>query len=294
MDYLDEEQKRAITMKSSSIPLRYKDYPINLIDPPGHMDFCSEVSTAARLSGGALVLVDAVEGLHIQTHAVLRQAWIEKLTPCLVLNKIDRLICELKLSPMEAYNRLLKTVHEVNGIMRAYKSEKYLSGVDSILAGPAGERGSENLEFIEEDDEDSFQSQKGNVAFICALDGLERVQMHCRRPLQKAPLVSYEEAIEGEASNMLDSIKSSSRSSDYVEKMTPNGRCVVRVEVLKLPPALTKVLDESTDILGDIIGGKQGQTNSNMEAETSGIVQDENPIEALKKRIMDVRESDMS
>jgi ribosome assembly protein 1 len=54
------------------------------------------------------------------------------------------------------------------------------------------------------------------------------------------------------------------------------------------------VLDESTDILGDIIGGKQGQTNSNMEAETSGIVQDENPIEALKKRIMDVRESDMS
>jgi len=118
--------------------------------------------------------------------------------------------------------------------------------------------------------------------------------MHCRRPLQKAPLVSYEEAIEGEASNMLDSIKSSSRSSDYVEKMTPNGRCVVRVEVLKLPPALTKVLDESTDILGDIIGGKQGQTNSNMEAETSGIVQDENPIEALKKRIMDVRESDMS
>ncbi|KAH8500530.1 hypothetical protein H0E87_015683 [Populus deltoides] len=75
--------------------------------------------------------------------------------------------------------------------------------------------------------------------------------------------------------------------------MTPNGRCVVRVEVLKLPPALTKVLDESTDILGDIIGGKQGQTNSNMEAETSGIVQDENPIEALKKRIMDVRESDI-
>ncbi|KAJ6988263.1 hypothetical protein NC653_021253 [Populus alba x Populus x berolinensis] len=126
MDYLDEEQRRAITMKSSSIALRYKDYPINLIDPPGHMDFCSEVSTAARLSGGALVLVDAVEGMHIQKHAVLRQAWIEKLTPCLVLNKIDRVICELKLSPMEAYNRLLKIVHEVNGIMSAYKSEVFV------------------------------------------------------------------------------------------------------------------------------------------------------------------------
>ncbi|XP_038897573.1 elongation factor-like GTPase 1 [Benincasa hispida] len=171
MDYLDEEQRRAITMKSSSIGLRYKEYSINLIDSPGHMDFCSEVSTAARLSDGALVLVDAVEGVHIQTHAVLRQAWIEKLTPCLVLNKIDRLICELKLSPMEAYTRLLRIVHEVNGIMSAYKSEKYLSDVDSILAGSSGDVNDENLEFVEDDEEDTFQPQKGNVVFVCALDG---------------------------------------------------------------------------------------------------------------------------
>ncbi|KAM7528475.1 hypothetical protein LguiB_031885 [Lonicera macranthoides] len=171
MDYLDEEQRRAITMKSSSIGLIYKDHPINLIDSPGHMDFCSEVSTAARLSDGALVLVDAVEGVHIQTHAVLRQAWIEKVTPCLVLNKIDRLICELKLTPMEAYTRLLRIVHEVNGIVSTYKSEKYLSDVDSLLAGPAGEVGDENQEFIEDDEEDTFQPQKGNVVFVCALDG---------------------------------------------------------------------------------------------------------------------------
>lgn len=171
MDYLDEEQRRAITMKSSSIALHYKDYSINLIDSPGHMDFCCEVSTAARLSDGALILVDAVEGVHIQTHAVLRQSWIEKLTPCLVLNKIDRLIYELKLSPVEAYTRLLRIVHEVNGIMSTYKSEKYLSDVDSLLAGPSGEVDYENLEFIEDDEEDTFQPQKGNVAFVCALDG---------------------------------------------------------------------------------------------------------------------------
>ncbi|KAF9623592.1 hypothetical protein IFM89_003382 [Coptis chinensis] len=168
MDYLDEEQRRAITMKSSSIGLQYKgSYAINLIDSPGHMDFCSEVSTAARLSDGALVLVDAVEGVHIQTHAVLRQAWIEKLTPCLLLNKIDRLISELKLTPLEAYTRLQRIVHEVNGIMSAYKSEKYLSDVDSILAGPVGEVADENDEY----EEDTFQPHKGNVAFVCALDG---------------------------------------------------------------------------------------------------------------------------
>ncbi|XP_030959191.1 elongation factor-like GTPase 1 [Quercus lobata] len=175
MDYLDEEQRRAITMKSSSIALRYKHHSINLIDSPGHMDFCSEVSTAARLSDGALILVDAVEGVHIQTHAVLRQCWIEKLSPCLVLNKIDRLICELRLSPLEAYTRLLRIVHEVNGIVSGYKSEKYLSDVDSVLAGSLGEAGSgggdESFEFVEDDEEDTFQPQKGNVVFVCALDG---------------------------------------------------------------------------------------------------------------------------
>ncbi|KAL0341419.1 UNVERIFIED_CONTAM: Elongation factor-like GTPase 1 [Sesamum radiatum] len=149
MDYLDEEQRRAITMKSSSIALQFKRYFINLIDSPGHMDFCSEVSTAARLSDGALILVDAVEGVHIQTHAVLRQAWIEKLTPCLVLNKVDRLICELRLSPMEAYNRC-----------------------DSMLSvAPSGDAGEENYEFIDDEEEDTFQPQKGNVIFACALDG---------------------------------------------------------------------------------------------------------------------------
>lgn len=173
MDYLDEEQRRAITMKSSSIALKYNEYSINLIDSPGHMDFCSEVSTAARLSDGALVLVDAVEGVHIQTHAVLRQAWVEKLTPCLVLNKIDRLISELKLTPLEAYVRLLKIVHEVNNIVSAYKSEKYLSDVDSIIGGSTGDLGGidENHEVIEDDEEDMFQPQKGNVAFVCAVDG---------------------------------------------------------------------------------------------------------------------------
>lgn len=171
MDYLDEEQRRAITMKSSSLGLQYKDYSISLIDSPGHMDFCSEVSTAARLSDGALVLVDAVEGVHIQTHAVLRQAWVEKLTPCLVINKLDRLITELKLTPMEAHTRLQRIIYEVNRIVSAYKAEKYLSDVDALLAGTGDDSNELNQEFVEDDEEDTFHPQKGNVAFVCALEG---------------------------------------------------------------------------------------------------------------------------
>ncbi|CAK8563648.1 unnamed protein product [Lathyrus sativus] len=169
MDFLDEEQRRAITMKSSSISLHYNQHTVNLIDSPGHIDFCGEVSTAARLSDGALLLVDAVEGVHIQTHAVLRQCWIERLSPCLVLNKMDRLITELKLTPSEAYARLLRIVHEVNGIVSAYNSQKYLSDVDSLLAGGTA-AGGEVMEDYD-DVEDVFQPQKGNVVFACALDG---------------------------------------------------------------------------------------------------------------------------
>jgi ribosome assembly protein 1 len=69
-----------------------------------------------RLCDGAIVLVDAVEGVCPQTHTVLQQAWLEGIKPCLVINKIDRLITELQYTPTEAYCRLQHLLEQVNAI----------------------------------------------------------------------------------------------------------------------------------------------------------------------------------
>ena len=180
-----------------------KEYLINLIDSPGHIDFSSEVSTASRLCDGALVLVDAVEGVCSQTVTVLRQTWIEHMKPLLVINKMDRLITELKMSPAEAYNHLTKLLEQVNAVIGSFfqgermeedlqwrerveervaaaaakeqerserKASKMTDGSitedsESTATGTAGE-------FEEKDDEDLyFAPEKHNVIFSSATDG---------------------------------------------------------------------------------------------------------------------------
>ncbi|KAK8380275.1 hypothetical protein O3P69_016707 [Scylla paramamosain] len=125
MDSRKEEIERGITMKSSCVSLAYSrpdgDYLVNLIDSPGHVDFSSEVSTAVRLCDGAIIVVDVVEGVCAQTKVVLRQAWLEDIRPVLVLNKIDRLILETKLSPLDCYYHIAQVLEQVN----AYMGEQY-------------------------------------------------------------------------------------------------------------------------------------------------------------------------
>ena len=133
--YLDsrpDEQEKLITMKASSISLVFYHkktklpYLINLLDSPGHVDFSNETSTALKLSDGALVVVDVLEGICVQTISVLQQAWKECVLPCIVFNKMDRLILELNMTPMEAYLHIQKLLERINAIVATFTNKDAL------------------------------------------------------------------------------------------------------------------------------------------------------------------------
>jgi elongation factor 2 len=96
---------------------------INLIDSPGHVDFSSEVTAALRVTDGALVVVDCVEGVCVQTETVLRQALGERIKPVVIINKVDRALLELQVSKEDLYQSFLRTIETVNVIVSTYHDE---------------------------------------------------------------------------------------------------------------------------------------------------------------------------
>jgi small GTP-binding protein len=97
-----------------------KDFLINLIDSPGHVDFSSEVTAALRVTDGALVVVDTVEGVCVQTETVLRQALGERIKPVVIINKVDRALLELQVTKEDLYQSFSRTIESVNVIISTY------------------------------------------------------------------------------------------------------------------------------------------------------------------------------
>lgn len=121
LDFHEDEATRGITIDSASVSMVHKlegkDYLINLIDTPGHVDFGGDVTRAMRAVDGCIILVDAVEGVMPQTETVVRQALKELVKPVLFLNKVDRLIKEVKLTPKEMEARFIKVINHVNELI---------------------------------------------------------------------------------------------------------------------------------------------------------------------------------
>jgi len=121
LDFDEQEQARGITIDAANVSMvhKYKEdqYLINLIDTPGHVDFGGDVTRAMRAVDGAVVVVCAVEGIMPQTETVLRQALKENVRPVLFINKVDRLINELKLDPQELQQRFIKVIANANKLI---------------------------------------------------------------------------------------------------------------------------------------------------------------------------------
>jgi len=139
-DTRKDEQERCITIKSTGISLYYEvkkedmgfikqktegsGFLINLIDSPGHVDFSSEVTAALRVTDGALVVVDCVSGVCVQTETVLRQAIAERIKPVLFMNKMDRALLELQLDQEDLYQKFQRTIESINVIVATYYTEE--------------------------------------------------------------------------------------------------------------------------------------------------------------------------
>merc|ERR1712126_24892 len=146
-----DEQERCITIKSTAVSMYYElteedmqhvkqetkgnAFLINLIDSPGHVDFSSEVTAALRVTDGALVVVDCISGVCVQTETVLRQAIAERIRPVLFMNKMDRALLELQLDMEDLYQTFQRIIETTNVIIATYADEDGPMG--NIMVDPS-------------------------------------------------------------------------------------------------------------------------------------------------------------
>ncbi|MCA9820830.1 MAG: GTP-binding protein, partial [Nitrosarchaeum sp.] len=176
MDFDKEEQERGITIYQANVTLHFsqkgKEYVINMIDTPGHVDFSGRVIRSLRAIDGAVVVCDAVEGIMTQTETVTRMALEERVKPVLFINKVDRLIKELRLTPEKMQQTLASVVSEFNQLVDTYAEPEYkekwkVSIQDaSVTFGSAKDRWAINVDIMKErgitfkDVIDAYQNDK--------------------------------------------------------------------------------------------------------------------------------------
>lgn len=144
------ERERGLSIKSAPMSLvlqstRGKSHLLNILDTPGHVNFVDEVASSLRLVDGVVLVVDVVEGVQVNTEQIIKHAVLEGLPLTLVVNKMDRLILELKLPPTDAYFKLKHVVEEVNTV------------IEATLPGQGEKR--------------RLSPEKGNVLFACSSMG---------------------------------------------------------------------------------------------------------------------------
>ena len=156
----EQERERQLTIYGACVSMVHeyqgKDYLINLVDTPGHVDFGGDVTRAMRAVDGTIVLVCAVEGIMPQTETVFRQALREYVKPVLFINKVDRLIKELKLTPQQMMERFEKIIRDVNLLIEKYAPKEYKNKWKvavqngSVAFGSAKKRWAISLPFMQE------------------------------------------------------------------------------------------------------------------------------------------------
>ncbi|MBW2979459.1 elongation factor EF-2 [Candidatus Woesearchaeota archaeon] len=187
LDFAEDEQLRGITIDAANCSMVHsyedKEYLINLIDTPGHVDFGGDVTRAMRAVDGAVVLVCAVEGMMPQTETVLRQALKERVKPVLFINKVDRLIKELKLTPEQMQERFIKIIAGVNKFIARiappeFKEKWQVSVQDgSVAFGSAYHKWALSLPYM----------QKHNITFKDIIEAYQ-TEEEWKKLFRKAPL----------------------------------------------------------------------------------------------------------
>jgi elongation factor 2 len=198
LDFMEEEQKRQMTIKAANVSLLHErngtSYVINLIDTPGHVDFSGRVTRSLRAIDGAVVVVDSVEEIMVQTETVTRQALEERVRPVLYINKIDRLIKELRLNPEQIQERISRIITEFNRLIELYAEPEYREkwkvsfAGNTVAMGSAKDRWGFNAEVAKE---------KG-VKFQDVVDAYTQdtvAQLRERAPLHEAILNMSVEAM---------------------------------------------------------------------------------------------------